>query len=356
MGKPSGKLKKIFVIMGITGVVYASIRYLLPLVLPFFISYGIALFLRRPVLWMHRHIAWTWRGKRHGFPIALAGFILLFWLTGLVIAFSYLGGCKLLQEMRRLSEDFPQILDVLDAKLTGSCSKIEEIFHIRKGLIPALVREGITEVLANIRRAAMPYLVGNSMNWFQKGVRGLVVFLVTMMASVLTLQEMDAIHRRRDKSIFREEFALIGERIVNVGRAYLKTQGIIMVATIAICSLGLFLLGNPYYLLAAVAIGFLDALPVFGTGTVFVPWILIEGFQKDWKEALFLLVLYLICYFVREVLETKMMGNEVGLTPLETLMAIYVGLLLFGLWGFLLGPFALLIIEDFVKSYERLVK
>ncbi|MDO4294774.1 MAG: AI-2E family transporter [bacterium] len=342
--------------MGITGAVYASIRYLLPLVLPFFISYGIALFLRRPVLWMHRHIAWTWRGKRHGFPIALAAFLLLLWLTGLFAAFSYLGACKLLQEMKRLSEAFPQILAALDAKLTGSCSKIEELFHIRKGLIPALLREGITDVLANIRRAAMPYLVGNSVNWFQKGVRGLLVFLVTMMASVLSLQEMDAIRKRRDRSLFREEFAMIGERIVNVGRAYLKTQGLIMAATIAICSLGLFLLGNPYYLLAAVSIGFLDALPVFGTGTVFVPWILIEMFQKDWKEALFLLLIYLVCYFVREGLEAKMMGSEVGLTPLETLMAIYVGLLLFGLWGFLLGPLGLLIIEDFVKSYERLAK
>ena len=124
-----------------------------------------------------------------------------------------------------------------------------------------------------------------------------------------------------------------------------------MFVTMAVCAAGLFLMGNPYYLLLGVAIGILDALPILGTGTVFLPWILAEVFQRDWKSAVCLAVIYGICYFVREIMETKLMGNEVGLSPLETLAAIYVGLLLFGLWGFILGPMGLLLIEDFVKTY-----
>ena len=45
------------------------------------------------------------------------------------------------------------------------------------------------------------------------------------------------------------------------------------------------------------------------------------------------------------------MGKKMGLSPLETLPAIYVGLQLFGLFGFLLGPIGLLIIKDFVEEY-----
>jgi predicted PurR-regulated permease PerM len=66
---------------------------------------------------------------------------------------------------------------------------------------------------------------------------------------------------------------------------------------------------------------------------------------------LLLFLLYLVCYFLRQLLEAKLMGNEVGLSPLETLAAVYVGLELFGFLGFLLGPLGLLLIEDLTQMW-----
>jgi len=63
--------------------------------------------------------------------------------------------------------------------------------------------------------------------------------------------------------------------------------------------------------------------------------------------------LYLICYFLREILEAKMMGDKVGLSPLETLIAMYVGLKLFGIPGFLLGPIGILLICDLLETLEN---
>ena len=60
-----------------------------------------------------------------------------------------------------------------------------------------------------------------------------------------------------------------------------------------------------------------------------------------------LAALYLVCYFLREILEARMMGGAAGLSPLETLMAMYAGLRLFGLAGLFLGPAGLLIIREF---------
>ena len=73
--------------------------------------------------------------------------------------------------------------------------------------------------------------------------------------------------------------------------------------------------------------------------------------QKKWKSGLVLLGLYVVCYFIRQILEAKIMGGKVGLSALETLISMYVGLKLFGIAGFLLGPMGLLIIEDFVDLY-----
>ena len=63
--------------------------------------------------------------------------------------------------------------------------------------------------------------------------------------------------------------------------------------------------------------------------------------------------LYLVCYFMREFVEAKLMGKKMGLSPLETLMSMYVGLQLFGFLGFILGPVGLMLIEDLVEEYWK---
>ena len=65
-----------------------------------------------------------------------------------------------------------------------------------------------------------------------------------------------------------------------------------------------------------------------------------------------MLAIYLACYFLRELLEAKLMGSRVGLSPLETLISMYVGLRLFGILGLILGPVGILLIGDMVKAWE----
>lgn len=115
----------------------------------------------------------------------------------------------------------------------------------------------------------------------------------------------------------------------------------------------LWIMKNPYYFLLGTGIGLLDALPVLGTGTVLIPWAAADFFMGNWKGGLALLVLYGVCYFLREILEARMMGSQVGLSPLENLMAMYVGLELFGIAGFFLGPLGLLLIEDLTEAVYR---
>ena len=91
---------------------------------------------------------------------------------------------------------------------------------------------------------------------------------------------------------------------------------------------------------------------MLGTGTVFIPWALFLAAGGHWGRAAGMAVLYLVCYFLREFLEARIMGNEIGLTPLESLASIYVGWQLFGFLGFILGPVGLILIEDLVDAAE----
>ncbi len=198
----------------------------------------------------------------------------------------------------------------------------------------------------------MPALMTNSMVAVRWLVGTLVGGIVLFLAVVLSLQEMDDLRWRRDQSLFRREFALIGSRIVQTGKAWFKTQGIILLIITILCILGMFVIGNPYYIMAGLGIGVLDALPLFGTGTVLLPWALFCMASGKWKRGVFLIGLYAICYLLREFLESRLMSEQVGLSPLETLAAVYVGLRLFGFWGLILGPLGLLLIEDMVEAWS----
>ena len=95
-----------------------------------------------------------------------------------------------------------------------------------------------------------------------------------------------------------------------------------------------------------IGIGFLDALPVFGTGTVFVPWILVLALQKRFASAAVLAVTYGICMLTREILEPRLIGNRLGILPIVILMSVYVGVKLYGFEGILLGPLSVLLIRE----------
>ena len=124
-----------------------------------------------------------------------------------------------------------------------------------------------------------------------------------------------------------------------------------MLMTTFLCILGLFLIGNPYSVLLGIGIGLLDALPIFGTGTVLLPWGIFSLVQRRWRHGVVILGLYIVCYFLRQLMEAKIMGNQVGLSALESLLSMYVGFKLFGIIGFLLGPIGFLIIEDLLSIY-----
>ena len=108
----------------------------------------------------------------------------------------------------------------------------------------------------------------------------------------------------------------------------------------------------PYPLLLAVIISILDILPLLGVGTVLIPWALVEIiFSKDYYTGIGLFILYVIITVVRQITEPKIVAGSLGLSPLLTLIAMYAGLRLFGFFGIIIGPFALLIIKT-VKEFS----
>lgn len=130
----------------------------------------------------------------------------------------------------------------------------------------------------------------------------------------------------------------------------MKAQMIIILIITAVCTAGLWILGNPYFLLMGIIIGLTDALPFIGTGTLLVPLSVYELFQRDYKLAAGYLFLFLVTYVTREFLEPKLIGSKLGVYPFVMVVVVYAGLYLYGPAGVVLGPVTLLLVTEIVRE------
>ncbi len=357
MGKPYKKLKRTFIYMGVTGAVYGGFRFLLPLVIPFFIAWGIAVLLRPSATWIsdHLRVRVTICKKQRSFGVAVgaAGVAELLIILAAVLAILYYGGRRCLEEAAELSARIPVWINHLDSMITGWCWWAEDCFQLRQGLLVHLVREMLKGLWESVREGTMPFVMANSVTIFRLGAGFLIITALIVIAVGLSLQEMEEWNQRMRESVYHREIARIRSCLALVTNACIRTQGILFVLISGICMAAFWVMKNPYYILAGLGTGLLDALPILGIGTVLLPWIFLCLLCHRWKKGVFLFLLYLICYFLRQILEPRLMGRRIGITPLEELISMFIGLRLFGIGGIFLGPLGFLLIRELSKETEN---
>ena len=97
--------------------------------------------------------------------------------------------------------------------------------------------------------------------------------------------------------------------------------------------------------------GVIDALPFFGMGAFLLPWSLLSFLNSDYRMGISLLMLYVICFVVRQLTEPKLLGEQIGVHPLMTLMAMYLGLRLFdSVLGIILAPILLVTAKGIISG------
>lgn len=127
----------------------------------------------------------------------------------------------------------------------------------------------------------------------------------------------------------------------SAGRAaagYIKAYLIILLITFCELFIGFSVLRVDYAFLLAAVIAVIDILPVLGVGTVLIPWATIAFIERNMRLGFGLLILYGVIVIVRQFAEPKIVGGTLGIHPLLTLAAMYLGFRLFGVAGMIIGP------------------
>lgn len=135
--------------------------------------------------------------------------------------------------------------------------------------------------------------------------------------------------------------------------SYLKAQVIIMSITFVIAAIGFTLLGYKYGILLGLLLGFLDALPIFGSGSLLWPLMLYRLFTGQFSAALFHFILYIILVVNRQILEPRLLSSQIGINPLLTLITLYIGFSLFGIIGMVLGILVMVLSVSLYKSKDE---
>ena len=120
----------------------------------------------------------------------------------------------------------------------------------------------------------------------------------------------------------------------------IRSYALIMSITFLELALGLTVIGVDRSLLIAFLISVFDVLPVLGTGGIMIPWTILTALQGNYPLSAGLLTVYLIITVIRNIIEPKIVGSQIGLHPVVTLSSMFVGAQLFGvlgLFGFPIG-------------------
>ena len=123
-----------------------------------------------------------------------------------------------------------------------------------------------------------------------------------------------------------------------------------MALTFAMLLIGFWVLRVEYAFLLAFLIALADLLPVIGVGTILIPWSIVMLLQRQFYLGFGLLILFFAISLVRQVAEPKVLGKSLGLHPLLTLFATYVGFVLFGIVGMILAPIVALFAKRLLYS------
>lgn len=338
--KKCTEVRQIGITLGVIAGVYLTFKFLFPLVAPFLVAYLLVVMLS-PLIDKIRSKIPVHKGL-------LAGIIILI-LVLIIGALGFILFQLAIKELKQLFANWHIYRVWGESYVNQCCCTLEGFFGMKTGTLTTYVQEELPNWFGNLRAKALPSLMSSSFGYVKHTIALFSALFVGIVAAILMLSDYETLHKSIRKMPFYKNCRLIKNRMLKACLVFLRAQFIIMAIIGAVCSVTLLCMGNPYGLLIGITIGFLDALPLLGTGVILVPWGIFSLIQGNIVQGIVLLVLYAATSLIREFLEPKLMGTQIGLPPVLFLASVYWGLYLFGIWGVFLGPIGTILVVEIVK-------
>ncbi|MGM0501153.1 MAG: sporulation integral membrane protein YtvI [Bacillota bacterium] len=345
-------MKRIYKIsLSVLGLVIASVfilKYALVYLLPFVIGILIASLIEPAVVFFQNKANFS-----RGVAIAVVLVILIIFIS-LVLTFTM---SRLFIELDELVKEFPSYRSIGNSFSNWFQQRHQEYSSLAETWeIPEPVRSTINNNFQEI--------YAQFKSWIQQLVTMLLQLIrkLPKLITVLIISLITTFFISRDKEMFletlltpvpeawEEKIINLQEEIISAAVGFIRAQLILISITTVIAISGLMVLDSNYALVAGLAAGILDLIPIIGPGMLFAPWIIYNFIVGNSSFAFSLILLYIIITTIRQTSEAKIVGKNIGVHPLATLVAMYLGVQLFGISGVFIGPAVVVVIKAFIKA------
>jgi sporulation integral membrane protein YtvI len=276
-------------------------------------------------------------------------FIIFLSLTGFL---SYLVLAKLVEQLLIFSSNLPFLLAKINI-LFGLYMNQWEVFSatVPQDVIEAIegsfrsLEDSILNATSNLTQTILLFITSIPQILIEILVYLIAVFLFSLELRKLKVRILTFFSEKT-----RDKFLLMYHQLNRAGVGFLKAQLLFSVLTFIIAYIGLLILKVDYPILLSIIIVCVDILPVLGTGSVLVPYAVYCFVTNQQNTGIGLLILFVLITVVRRVIEPKVYSTNMGISPIASLISMYLGFQILGFIGLILGPTVVIIFDTLKKS------
>ena len=324
----------LFIVIGVR-----AIGFFMPFVIGWFIAY-----LAYPLV--------GWLESRVKIKKKLGSALIIILVIAIVAGLGYLGIVKLAREIQMALNNAPDLYQDLEAGFREIGERFQGVYR----MLPENIQNGWNSLIQNMDERVGGVIAGignpavEATGNVVKRIPGILVSVIVALVSAyfFTAQREEIIQwsKKVAPKAIEARMSMVMYNLKYAVGGYFKAQFKIMAVVGLILLCGFLILGVDYAFLLAILIAFLDFLPFFGTGTALIPWAVYKFFVMDIKIAIALLIIYGITQLVRQIIQPKLVGDSIGLSPLLTLILLYVGYRVGSLLGMILAvPIGMIILN-----------
>ncbi len=323
---------------------------LLSLLMPFVLALCVAWLLNPLVRALH---------KRLGLSRKLLSILLILLILAVVGGIITVFVWNIAQETASLAADWTS----LEQELSATLDAVNTFFQGLFTLLPSQLGQAAEAALTDLGNQLLEW-ISDTMPSLVRSVAGhaadvassvpsfAVAAVVFLMGSYFITADYPRLRYQATCHLPGSVRRLLSEvraAAVSAFGGYVKAEFILSVGVFFILLAGFLLIGQPYALLLAFLLAVLDFIPILGSGTVLVPWAVVDLVTRDLRHAVELMVIWGLVALFRRVGEPKVVGDQTGLSPILSLISIYVGMRLGGVLGMVLGPVVFLVVINVAR-------
>lgn len=326
---------RLFLIIAVLLILTLVVPPLLNLFLPFVLAFLVASMLAPLVKRLSKKMGKAWHFWSILFILllilavtGLLGYVIYYLVTQIA---DLIGSWDAIQIS--ITETINRLSEFLDGNFHLTSTDVEEYFL-------GLLQTGLTWISDKISTWA-PTLV-SSVSSIASSVASFVVSLLFfIIAAYFMTADYPNLREKLRKAVptpIHPHMSRVKEVMNSAMFGYLRAQFILSGIVGLIIFVALSIWGQSYSLLIALATAIIDVIPFFGSGIVLIPWAVVSALWGNYSKAIFLLILSFVLFLFRKLAEPKVVGNQTGLSPLLSVISIYVGMKIGGVLGMILCP------------------